>query len=840
MDNKQVYIVQADGKDLVNNDFEIKSFKRYKVAFDYSLDLIKIKEINKKYFNDKNHFFYNDKDKKDKKIYSSILVSVTFKYKTEDMKTEQIREKLYRDGFYIGDKHYIRFKRSSGASRVGKCLFILEEYYDYIMEYSYMNLDFSDTNKEIDLASLEAYISLTTSSIIDTIDIKTNEILVIDDYDSIFTDTIISTKNINGKLHTKETTTEISNCIFDGQSLLDKSIFDKSKYSNKGMLLLRNRFFKSCCFNTNIQQFFADNNITKISQLNGFTKARKIEQIKMITTPSSIKYLKFGNLKDFLKYTDKTFGIVKYEKGTHYFENNLVKTHYQLINTLEFSQEKMEEFLEPTYKYIKILKEEPKFMRYHLKMTLDSLAEQDKYFNLSTSLNFIQTMLGINDEITKTNMYKDFCKETVKNIVKDCRAGHILVNGNYSTLFGNGYEMLLHSIGKFDGNSILNKDEVISYRFNENETILGSRSPHITMGNIWLMKNVRNENIEKYFNLTKEIILVNAIKNNLLERLAGCDYDSDTVLLTNNNILIDLAQKNYNNFLVPTSQVKASKTKRYNNVEHKTDLDKKTSVNKIGEIVNLSQILNSVLWEYKKENKDYKDIYLDICKLSVMSNIAIDMAKKEFDINLEVELNELRTKYEQYVKNKPLFFYTLPVPDRFKKSKEKYMKYETSMDYLILSLDNTGLKTRRKSTKTINIIDLFNKKEIKNEKSRDYHINKVFNLVLQYKNQCNNIWQSNLDGSEKYYRALDLKMELFNNIKKIKLNSITLLNIIKMADKNIQRTLIGLLFETKRAEFTKLINLHKEEISFLEIDKSSKNEYIKIFDIKFVKKTRNI
>ncbi len=219
-------------------------------------------------------------------------------------------------------------------------------------------------------------------------------------------------------------------------------------------------------------------------------------------------------------------------------------------------------------------------------------------------------------------------------------------------------------------------------------------------------------------------------------------------------MLYNLAKKNYDKFLVPTSEVSALKTKRYNTTIHKTDLDKKTSVNKIGEIVNLSQILNSVLWEFKKFNQNYDEIYLDICKLSVMSNIAIDMAKKEFDINLEIELNELRNKYKEYVKNKPLFFYTLPVPDRFKKSKDKYKIYATSMDYLIQSFDKIGNKTKKSREETINIIDLFKKVKNSNEKNRNYQIITILNLIIQYKTNCNLIWGSNLENSEKYSKGI--------------------------------------------------------------------------------------
>lgn len=116
-------------------------------------------------------------------------------------------------------------------------------------------------------------------------------------------------------------------------------------YRKYGMVLLRNRFFKSCCFNTNIQRFFADHGITRVDQINGFTLAKSIEDIKLITTPSSIKYLKFGRLRDWLRRTDPLFGVVKHEKKTHYFDGRMVSTHYQLLNTLQMTQEEVDELL---------------------------------------------------------------------------------------------------------------------------------------------------------------------------------------------------------------------------------------------------------------------------------------------------------------------------------------------------------------------------------------------------------------------------------------------------------------------------------------------------------------
>ena len=87
-------------------------------------------------------------------------------------------------------------------------------------------------------------------SIIDTLPISPENILVVDDYDSVFYDDVVETHDKNGWLTTSEKNCKITNSIWDGQSLMDISLF--GDYSQYGMVLLRNLMFKSCCFNCNI------------------------------------------------------------------------------------------------------------------------------------------------------------------------------------------------------------------------------------------------------------------------------------------------------------------------------------------------------------------------------------------------------------------------------------------------------------------------------------------------------------------------------------------------------------------------------------------------------------
>lgn len=182
--------------------------------------------------------------------------------------------------------------------------------------------------------------------------------------------------------------------------------------------------------------------------------------------------------------------------------------------------------------------------------------------------------------------------------------------------------------------------------------------------------------ITEYFNLSPNIVCINSINENTLERLSSADFDSDSMIITNEKLLIDLAKINYDVFKVPTSMVEAIKTKRYYNKTQLADLDIKTSNNKIGEIINLSQILNSLLWDRlydlkkdgeirgsAKDNYDeIKELFYDICQLDVMSCIEIDKAKKEFVIDNTKELSLIRDKYKEFLTDengkqiKPKFF----------------------------------------------------------------------------------------------------------------------------------------------------------------------------------------
>lgn len=970
-----VYIPSLDGKDIYisnsldpKNGYRLKNktgnlnLSRFINSLDYSLDLIKMRQVHKSLFpvadvkQLETIFSFDEKGNEYDEVhsrgkeYSCQVINVTFKYsnkefnrvrgsyyirfgyRIDDLEFEDciawddgeivgvqtgekvncpvdaeelpyfifkdgmyrakdniktcnnvadIRSDIYENGFMCEGIKYVRFKRSSGSSRVGKCLFINERLYDAMHEWEMCGIQV-DEGQDIDLAALEPYIALTLSSIIDTIEIKPENILVVDDYKSVFHERAIATRLVDGRLVSKPEDVEISNSIWDGQSLMDRSLF--GEYSNKGMLLLRARFFKSCCFNANIQQWFADHGIKKISQLNGYTRAKKIEDVKLITTPSSIKYLKFGTLDQWLDTLETTFGVVKYEKKTHFFDGRMVQTHYQLINTLQMTYEEVEQFIKPSLDYAKMIKTDPAVLRHQISYQYQS-PDDTFYTKAVTSKNdIIYRLLGMNDRFAKTKMYRNFCNDLIKSFIKNLRCGHVLVRGNYSTLCGNPIEMLKMAIGQFDGKSVIETGTVHCEMFENGKELLGSRSPHVTIGNILVTKNVIRPEIARYMNPTNEIVYVNSIQENLLERLSGADFDSDTMMLTDNEILVTAAKRNYDNFPVPTKLVESAKRKRKYTNREKADLDIKTSVNKIGEIINLSQELNSILWDRINKGasiEDVMELYCDISQLDVMSNLEIDSAKRENPANNTRELQLLKKKYDVRDKKnrhiRPLFFkyidgykgyrddYHVYVEqdDEFQKlfktdkykdaqtikkesannivierGRMSYQKHETSMDYLQKCINRFYVPRDKEANHGLSYM-LVPISATKGEYQKEVE-QQIIDIAREAKKEINSIWEStSANKKTKRELAYEVQEKCSAALQEIQVNEKTMRRLLgKLEDEysDVTRFLFFSLLEQVRgfmlSGFHQIIQKSVSPVSILREDIDGD---IQIYDFRYLK-----
>lgn len=422
-------------------------FRLFKIYLDNSLDLIELEKVYKRIC--RKRFAFQDKYENE---YTLAVINVKFNYtyKPENgkpVKIKDLRAHFYENGFYLDGVHYVRYKRSAGSSREGKCLFIDERLYKAMSKWSECGL-----KSQTDLASWESYKALSLSSIKGTVDIPLDGILFIPDYKSTFVEEVVSVELQDGKLTAEQNQTKITNDIWDGESLLDESVF-MDVYADKHMLLLRNKFFKSCAFRTKLQKWITDKIISLEDLKNrGFvTLATDINQIVMVTTPNSLKYLKFAgklserNIRKWADNVTSTFGVVKWDKGTRFFHGKMVQSSYQLLNTLNLTESQAEQLLQPSVDYISLIRKDVDFMRYHF---TDAFAlekddeERERPDGLAERADVIFTLMHKYPYFDETELYVNFRDDVVRSLKNRLKCGHILLNGTNATLFGNGPELL--------------------------------------------------------------------------------------------------------------------------------------------------------------------------------------------------------------------------------------------------------------------------------------------------------------------------------------------------------------------------------------------------------------
>ena len=760
-------------------------FRLFKNILDDSLDCMELEKVYNKVCRKK--FSFQDKNEI---LYTLAVVNVKFNYvyKPQDGKPvnlKALREHFYENGFHLDGIHYVRYKRSAGSSREGKCLFIDERLYRHMMKWSECGL-----KPQKDLASWESYRALSLSSIKGTIEIPLGSILFVPDYKSVFEEEVVSVEIEDGKLSARTKRTQITNDIWDGESLLDESMFANG-YADKHMVLLRNKFFKSCAFRTRLQKWFKDKKITldDLKRRGFVTLAEDIHQIVMVTTPNSLKYFKFAggltekNIRKWAAHTDSTFGVVKYDKGTRFFHGKMVQSSYQLINTLSLSEEEVKHLLQPSIDYISLLRRDVDFMRYHFTdaFAREKEGEEEHMDGLAERADVIFTLMHKYPHFDETELYANFRNDVVRCMKERLKRGHILLNGTNATLFGNGTELLKYLAGE-EMTSELKPGQIRCERFGNGTKLLCARSPHITMGNLYCVENALSGGIWDYFDLGENIVCVNSIGENIQQRLNGCDYDSDTMLITDDKLLVNAAARYKDFFKVPVCNIKA---------EEKTEqtlskLDHDTSVNKIGEIVNLSQKLNSILWDelHKSAEKGkILSIYEDICKLAVLSGLEIDKAKRSFEnISVSKELTMLRKKYQR------------PSPNFFAEIDESRSKqhafYHTAMDDLYALVNKVHFRKGREQYGDYLPISSSLAYDVGSGNATEYrHKDKIVQIIDESKAAINRLYLSIRTADEQerevlYEQITDIKAERDRQVTKWLTNENVLILVLRHYEKN--------------------------------------------------------
>lgn len=426
----------------------------------------------------------------------------------------------------------------------------------------------------------------------------------------------------------------------------------------------------------------------------------------MITTENAMKWEKFlGATKEgFDKWKEAVennkceFGVVKRDHESKLKDKQWIS--YQMLNALMLNKEETIFLFNNTSKFINGMKKDnAKYIDY-LKITESEVNEN----------SMILDLVNLNKDFIYSTLFKKQKTETLKKLKNELKEGRILVCGDNLTVVGNPYLMLKASVGNRElideTLSISENNDYISVytsKFKDREMLAGFRNPFNAPNNLSYFKNETNNSlINKYFNFSDNIIAINLIKTDGQDRNNGMDADSDFMLVTNDCMVINKAKDIYKNYPTIVNSIPKSNKEYINNNESKAKIDNLLAKAKadIGVSSNLAQIALSHYSDTK--NKEIRDI---VVIMSVLAQVAIDNAKRQYEVDVEKECNRLRIKGL-----KPLFFKYTQGDDM-----EKYMDKDEKKKYKDMDREskNKFLEEKRKEVEKA-------KKEKTNELEKIY------------------------------------------------------------------------------------------------------------------------
>lgn len=544
---------------------------------------------------------------------------------------------------------YKMLYRSPGKAKNGSCIFIRKSLYNKAHKFLTMEIKLPKKNSPI--VEIGAYQALITSSIEGKVTIPPEDILVLKDVDSFFNTNVVSIEiNENQEcISVPKENYEVCNVLFDGQALIDESIFPDW---GDGYVLLRQHFFKAAAFCTKIQKYFRDyfgDNYDTATVTDMWGNSHLAKNIKMITTDNACKFLKFDGITyeywcDKVRQLNNQFGIVKTAHKSKMGE--MQRMSYQMVNAL--SMETMDSVLTETKEYIQKLKNDDEVFFDFLRRTANFMSDNEVLLALCKH----------NPEFVKSDYFRERRKVLIANYLLDVKTGHIVQNGDNLVLVGSPYALLLHSVGEDVENdpTFEAEDGCIqcwTARFEDGEYLAEFRSPFNSCHNLGYLHNHYHPYWDKYFNFGRQIIAVNTQHTDFEDRNNGSDFDSDSVYVTNQKDIVERAKYCYINYPTVVNNIPKEKNIYDNTLYNQAIIDNKLAASQrdIGESTNVAQ---ACLSYWYTTNDDKYAAFAD--QLAVLCQCSIDGTKRAYHVSVSNEVKRIKEEISLKQIGYPLFW----------------------------------------------------------------------------------------------------------------------------------------------------------------------------------------
>ena len=431
---------------------------------------------------------------------------------------------------------------------------------------------------------------------------------------------------------------------------------------------------------------------------------------------------------------------------------------YQMINSLDMDI--MPFVVSRSKQYIELLKSDNnEFLKY---------LEENK--NFSNDFEVLVALCKQNNEFTRSDYFRKRKASIIENYVRGFKFGKVVQNADNLVFVGSPYAMLLYTVGEnVEKDTTLKQEEdtiqCFTQRFNDGEYLACFRSPHNSKNNISYLHNVYSDEYFKYFDLGKQIIVLNVQHTDIQDRMNGCDFDSDSGYVTNQPNIVLCAKRAYMNYPTIVNNIPKDKNKYSDTLENYAKIDNTLAhaQSAIGLSSNLAQFAQTYMYNF--DDQKYKDY---VCILSVLAQAAIDNAKRTFDVNITSEIERIKQDMNIEENGIPIFWkhvkdYKSKLNDVKFNNKNINKKLKCPMNYLM----DLKFEHFKSVDNTLPMSYFFQKFELTEDRRK---CRKVEELIEKYSINLflYNTQYSFLDNFVHYREDIELDFEdLINDIKSI-------------------------------------------------------------------------
>lgn len=542
-------------------------------------------------------------------------------------------------GYKTKTVRYRRLLGTAGSIKKSTIIFINEKIYDEIMKRinngRYEGPQHKDeaikiyNDKELNYkfipAKLSAYFALQCSA---SISVPWPRIIVVNDAITKFKDIVRVVKDSGNKQNfnwpdvSNPMEMEIEYNLSDGMGLITPEMSAMwAEALNEGTEPLsgfntRCAFLKGMVFTVPFKKF-AEEIAHSYTIIDAWGDERDIRDADVILTISMLKlWNSYAGYEDYYTNCMKNGYEFCIAKSTPHELRNIHTTNYQYLQDFRFTDEQIEQLVQPTVNNIKdcLGFDWRKLILYLCGTGLD---EKNVIYSDPMCKAIMANPKLIEDPYVRTKIGR-----MIQKRINSAKIGVLDVEGDYA-IAGNDPYSLMQSIFGMEITGLLKRGECYhKYWIDKNaDEVCVFRAPMTSIENVCKLKIVDSVEMEKWYGYIKTCILLNSWDTTAI-RCNGEDFDSDANFTTNNAVLLEAFE--YKDTLMC---IQDSMPKKVPTEEDYITSDINGFGDSIGSVTNKATNMISLRENFKPDSEEFKRLTYRISTMMNYQQNAIDRIK---------------------------------------------------------------------------------------------------------------------------------------------------------------------------------------------------------------------